>query len=428
MQTLIPLSAGKTANFLLKTVGKNGSTWPGHIALGINAEIVKKILNKNPQLKVILIAGTNGKTTTTKIIFETLSKKGLKVFTNEEGANLLNGITSSLISHSSLNGKLSYDIAVLEIDENSLPIILTHIKPYAVVLLNLFRDQLDRYGEVNTIAQKWLKSLKTLPPETLLITNGDDPMLSYIGEESSLKSSYFGIEKKESKKEAVSDRDFLYCPNCSTKLNFQSVTYSHMGKFNCTKCKFKNPMIHTYNLPNPLLGEYNLYNINASALLLGEGFDIDSSSIKDVLSNFSPAFGRQEKIKYKNKNVLLMLSKNPASFNRSIAAILEKEKEPSILLVLNNRVPDGTDVSWIWDIETDQLCKKSKNISVSGDRCFDMALRLKYSNGKFNIFENLETAIDKSLDALEDNKTLYILPTYSAMLDVRKILTGRGIL
>lgn len=425
---LIPILAAKNVLTISKLSGRNGSTWPGHVALNINNNLVKEIVKKNPQLRIILIAGTNGKTTTAKMVYEILENKGLKVFRNEEGANLLNGITSALISHSNLSGKINYDVAIFEVDENSLPIVADNTNPYAIVLLNLFRDQLDRYGEVNAVAQKWQDCLSKFSEKTILISNGDDPMLSYIAEQSKLKSFYFGLTKKDSGSKSATDRDFLYCPKCSTKLDFEFRTYSHMGKFSCPKCGFKNPMIHTYNLPNPLLGEYNLYNINACALLLGEGFDMDISSIKDVLSNFSPAFGRQEKIKYKNREILIMLSKNPASFNRSIDAILEKEKSPHVLFVLNDRIPDGTDVSWIWDIETDEISQKTKDIFVSGDRAFDMALRIKYSDGKFSVFENLQTAIDKAVASVKEEETLYVLPTYSAMLEVRKILTGKKIL
>ncbi|MEX2013126.1 MAG: MurT ligase domain-containing protein, partial [Candidatus Levyibacteriota bacterium] len=417
--------------------GRSGSTWPGHAALSLDKDIAKKLARKNPNLKIILVAGTNGKTTTSKMISEVLEKHGLRVFSNQEGANLLNGIASSLISHSSIFGKINYDVAIFEADENSLPAIAHSTKPYAIILLNLFRDQLDRYGEVNIIASKWKKTIEKLPKETLLISNGDDPMLSFISAKSGLNSFHFGLPKdKASNSKQTSDVDFLYCPSCQTKLEFENITYSHLGKFKCPKCKFTNPLIYSFDtLPNPLLGEYNRYNINAAALLLTEGFNVGLEQIEMSLKNFSPAFGRQENIKYKNKNVFVMLSKNPASFNQSITAVLSKEKAPNILLLLNDAVPDGRDVSWIWDIDTEELVRSSKNIMISGDRCYDMALRLKYAGsgeqrakGEWLIEENLEKAIDKAILRLPKDKTLYVLATYSAMLEARKILTGKKIL
>lgn len=429
---------GKTVSLVSRLSGRSGSTWPGHAALNLDPNFVKRISKKNPRLKIVLIAGTNGKTTTSKMISEILEKQGLKVFSNQEGANLLNGVASSLISHSNVLGKIKYDAAVFEIDENSLPIVLENAKPFAIILLNLFRDQLDRYGEVNIIAEKWQKALKDLPKETLLISNGDDPMLSYISTKSGLDSFHFGLPKdKAPNSKQTSDVDFLYCPNCSEKLEFENIIYSHLGKFKCPKCNFTNPLIYSFDtLPNPLLGEYNRYNINAAALLLTEGFGIGLDAIEKSLRDFTPAFGRQENIRYKNKNIFLMLSKNPASFNQSIEAVLSKEKFPSVLLVLNDRIPDGRDVSWIWDVNFEELAEKAKSITVSGDRTYDMALRLKYasssksqiSNLKFQIKQNLEQAINGTISRLPSNKTLYILATYSAMLETRKILTGKSIL
>lgn len=442
MVQLPSILAGKAVSLVSKILGRSGSTWPGHVALGIDSSFVKELIRSNPKLKIVLIAGTNGKTTTSKMVSEVLKKQGMQVFSNQEGANLLNGIASSFISHVNLMGKVSYDVAIFETDENSLPIILSQMSnvngQLSIVLLNLFRDQLDRYGEINIIAQKWQMALKTLPKETLLISNGDDPMLSFISTKSGLGVSHFGLPKKKTSDiKSNSDVDFLYCPNCSAKLNFESRTYSHLGKFKCPKCNFTNPLIYSFDaLPNPLLGKYNRYNINAAALLLTEGFNVGLEVIEQTLKNFSPAFGRQENIKYKNKNVFVMLSKNPASFNQSIAAVLSKEKHPSVLLVLNDRIPDGRDVSWIWDIDVEELAEKAKNITVSGDRVYDMALRVKYAsssefrikNYELRIEENLQRAIDSAISRLKTGQTLYILPTYSAMLEARKILTGRSIL
>lgn len=440
MTQTLPILAGKTISLLSRAIGRSGSTWPGHMALNLDSNFVKSAIKANPKLRIILVAGTNGKTTTSKIICEALKSQGLKVFGNQEGANLLNGVASSLLSNSNLLGKISYDVAVFETDENSLPIIAENTKPFAIVLLNLFRDQLDRYGEVNTIAEKWQKTLKLLPKNAILISNGDDPMLSFMGEDSGLNVFYFGLPQKiDSNKEIGSDLDFSHCPKCSTKLNYQNRTYSHLGKFSCPRCNFKNPMTYSFkSLSSPMLGEYNTYNIYAASILLTEGFGLGLETIENVLKNFSPAFGRQEKIIYKNKNIFLMLSKNPSSFNQSIKAILSKNKKPNMLFVLNDRIPDGTDISWIWDIDTEELIRKANSITVSGDRCYDMGLRIKYSSEfsisnsqfsiNFRIEENLKQAIAIGISKLKNNETLYILPTYSAMLEVRKIITGRKIL
>ena len=339
-----------------------------------------------------------------------------------------------------MNGGIFYNVAIFEVDENNLPIVVTELSNLenrtSIILLNLFRDQLDRYGEVNTVAKNWLDALKKLHHDTNLITNGDDPMLRFIGEESGLSVNFFGLEKTlMKKKEISSDVDFLYCPRCSAKLEYSKRSYSHLGDYLCPKCKFSNKNTVTYkNISSSLFGIYNLYNNSAAALLLEKVYKLPESKINKSLETFAPAFGRQEKIEFQGKQIFLLLSKNPTGFNQSIEAILEQDKEPNILLLLNDRIPDGRDVSWIWDVDTEKLVRSSQHITVSGDRCYDMGLRIKYSsefqilNFKFQIEEDLKKSIDLAINQISTNKTLYILATYSAMLETRKIMKGRTIL
>jgi len=430
----LPIAAGKAVSRISTLTKRSGSTWPGHVALKIDTNLISNILKLNPQLSIILVAGTNGKTTTTKLIEDVLVTQGQKVFRNDSGANLLNGITSTFIKHSKLNGKINYDTAVFEIDESSLLLLLSEFSStqnkLSIILLNLFRDQLDRYGEVNGIAKKWLNSLQKLPKETILITNGDDPMLRFIGENSNLHSFYFGLSEKHMKKmDTPHDVDFLFCPHCETELTYSKRSYSHMGIFKCSSCKFEHKKTATFDeLPNPMFGIYNKYNINAAALLLQKSYDVSEEQVKKTLVAFAPAFGRQEKIEYKGKHIFLLLSKNPTGFNQSIQAILEQDKTPNLLLLLNDRIPDGLDISWIWDVEFENL-SNAKYITISGDRSFDMGLRIKYADIKtFEVIENLEQAIDTAVAKTSATDTLYILSTYSAMLETRKILLGKSIL
>lgn len=429
----IPITVGKTISKISKLSNRSGSTWPGHIALKINTNLISNILELNPDLSIVLVAGTNGKTTTTKLIQDALVTTGRKVFRNEAGANLLNGITSTFIKHAGVSGRINYDTAIFEVDENSLPLLLSEFSKtqnkLSIILLNLFRDQLDRYGEVNGIAKKWLNSLQKLPKDTILVTNGDDPMLRFIGENSNLHSFYFGLSEKHMKKmDTPHDVDFLFCPHCETELEYSKRSYSHMGVFNCPKCKFEHKKTATFDdLPNPMFGIYNKYNINAAALVLQKTYGIDEKQIQKTLEAFAPAFGRQETTQYKNKKVFMLLSKNPTGFNQSIQAILEQDNNPNILLLLNDRIPDGRDVSWIWDVEFEEF-KNVKHITVSGDRAYDMGLRIQYAEIKqFEVIENLTEAINTAVSRI-DKKTLYILTTYSAMLEARKIITGKSIL
>lgn len=361
-----------------------------------------------------------------------LEEANLKVFRNEAGANLLNGIASTLIKNSSIFGRLNCDSAIFEVDENNFPLALSQTHPNDVVFLNLFRDQLDRYGEVNTIASKWDEALRKLPISTTIFTNGDDPKLSDIANDSTLVRYYFGVDEKLMKKDAIGlDADFAYCPNCSTKLKFSKISYSHLGKFSCPSCGYTNHHTETFaSLPHPLLGIYNVYNQNAAALVAEKEFNVPQKTIHEALEKFTPAFGRQETIKYKNRDIIILLSKNPAGFNQSIDVISSSSRKGNVLLLLNDRVPDGRDVSWIWDVDMENI-PSSYEIFVSGDRSYDMGLRIRYLGDRkldTNIFPDLTSAIEQSIAATKPDETLFILPTYSAMLEARKILTGKAIL
>lgn len=406
----------------------HGSTWPGHIALTLNKKFIVDAF-RNSKAKTIIIAGTNGKTTTAKLIQTILEKSEYKIFRNRAGANLLNGLASSIISESNHLGKLDYDFAIFEVDENTLPLVVEQISPNFVVCLNIFRDQLDRYGEVDTIVKRWKRSLNKLPKTSMLILNADDPQIAYLGKNAKAKTLYFGLDnKKIGQSELQHAVDSTYCPNCNSKLSFEIVYFSHLGNWQCLKCSLKRPKLNMLtSAVYPLPGIYNRYNTLA-AILVAKKIGIDEKITQQALKNFQPAFGRQELVQVNNKKVHLFLSKNPTSFNESLRTVVELGAK-NLLIVLNDRIPDGRDVSWIWDVDVEKLVDNIKNIVVSGDRTYDMALRLKYaSSSKFKIEENLKKAIYLSLKQTSNTETLYVLPTYSAMLEVRKILTGRKIL
>ena len=417
----------------------HGSTWPGHLALKINKHFVQQLI-QTTKMKTILVAGTNGKTTTSSLIKCALENNGKKVIQNESGANLLNGIASTLLLHATIRGNLAYDYAIFEVDENALPKVLTEMQPDYLVLLNLFRDQLDRYGEVNTIVANWKRAIEKLSKKTTLILNADDPQVASLGEKQT--TVYFGLQPSQfSTKSIEHAADSVFCPNCNKKLTFTHVAFSHLGDWKCNTCGLKRPAItgQTPSSPDqigiqsgqtktvyPLPGLYNKYNTLAAKCVL-DAIGLSDQQINDSFLTFTPAFGRQEIINYKNHHVQLFLSKNPTSFNQSYQTIKELGGK-TILIVLNDRIPDGRDISWIWDVDFPDI-QSVKNIIIAGDRAIDMGLRIKYEEYKnYQIYNDLEQAIDAGVTSLRDNETLFILPTYSAMLEVRKILTGKKIL
>ncbi len=404
----------------------NGSTWPGHIALKLNKNFIKEIV-KSSNLKIIFVIGTNGKTTTSKLIQTVLGENGLNVLTNSSGANLLNGVASSLILNRNLLKENKKNFAILEIDENAFPNISKEIEPDYVIALNLFRDQLDRYGEIDTIIKKWKKTIQNFQ-KTTLILNADDPQIAYLGYKFDLKKYFFGLEDKSlEKKEIQHGADSVLCPNCSFKLTFSAHYFSHLGKWACDKCKYKRENPDLSKFPYyPLEGTYSIYDTLA-CVILAKDLGIKDKDIQHALKNFVPAFGRQEEIIYGNQKIKIILSKNPISFNESLDTV-KKLGGKNMIFALNDRIPDGLDVSWIWDIDFENILEKDMNIYIFGDRASDMSLRLKYADHFNQIIENLEDGIKKISNGLEKNETLYILPNYSAMLDIRKNITGKKIL
>ncbi len=456
----------KLTSLFIKLLGLGaGATWPGEIALTVAPDIASSFAR---QLRkgCILIAGTNGKTTTSLMLTKILTQAGNRVVHNASGANLLNGVVSSFIGASDWIGNIDADYGVFEVDENSLPLAISKIKNqkskiqiknqreedkrFVIVLLNLFRDQLDRYGEVDVIAEKWEKALRlaTLAQgefdKLLLVVNSDDPGVAHLGAVSSragLELRTFGLnEPKEFLKTKEHATDSTFCLSCGSRLTYEGVYYSHIGIWRCEKCGEKRPKPDVYEWKSPLPGLYNRYNTLAAvttALSLGIKKDI----IKKALTDFTPAFGRQEEFEVGNKKVKIFLSKNPAGFNASLRTVLESNPK-TLLIALNDRIPDGRDVSWIWDVDFEMIAvphgtrtkvryynEKQARIFVSGDRAYDLAIRLKYAGiSNTGIYRNLKDAIGEALKATENGETLYVLSTYSAMLEVRKVLTGRKIL
>jgi UDP-N-acetylmuramyl tripeptide synthase len=427
MINCILIWTGKLISFMISSFNLGtGATWPGHIALRINPLFIKQMISKS-KLKIIIITGTNGKTTTASMLTHILYQNGYKVIQNSSGANLLNGIASTLIMSASIFGNLKGDYGIFEIDENVIPKALMQMNPDFLILLNLFRDQLDRYGEIWSIADRWNTAIKKLSDKTRVILNADDPQIAYLGITCQKQTAYFGLNEKHNHIEGEQyAADSLYCPPCGQKLDYHIQYFSHLGDYSCKVCGFKRPLLKIDQCFYPLVGAYNKYNtLAATSAALEMG--LTESLIDKAIQSFTPVFGRQEVIDISGKRVQLFLAKNPTSFNESYETI--KKLGANLLCIsLNDRVHDAIDVSWIWDVDFEQITQ-FRHISLTGDRLYDMALRLKYEDcTDLTMYPNPRDAIDEALLNLNDEETLFILPTYTAMLDIREILTKKRIL
>ncbi len=414
------------------------SVLPGEIARRLHPHLLK-VLSQQFTKGLILVVGTNGKTTTSLLLKDILVNNGYEVIHNSTGANLINGLITCMLDNSNLWGILSADYGILEVDENILPLALKECQPSHILALNLFRDQLDRYGEVDTISYRWQNAIESLSKDTYIIFNGDDPTLCNFGQNLSQQVLFFGLNEPQLYLDEIPHAvDSIYCPKCGTSLNYQGVYLSHLGDYDCPSCDFTKSelSINSPQWSQILIGVYNKYNTLAAALT-AQSIGVEREIIDQSINNFKAAFGRAEELTIKDKHVRILLSKNPVGMNETIRAVNDIKQinaSATILMVLNDRTPDGTDVSWIWDVDTEKLVASGGDIVVSGDRVYDMALRLKYSmdelesNLNLIVEEKLIDAVHKALDLTPSQQTLYIIPTYSAMLEVRKLLIGREIL
>lgn len=435
----LAVALAKTVTAIVKKLRLGAaSVLPGEIARRFHPKLLS-LLCEQVQSGIILIVGTNGKTTTSLLLRTILEANGAKVTHNATGANLVNGLITALLADTNIFGKLNADYAILEVDENIVPLLVKECQPQIILGLNLFRDQLDRYGEVDTINQKWQEAITPLSETTTVILNADDPSLSYLGQNLPQTVLFFGLNQPNLYLEEIPHAvDSIYCPVCGASLTYQGVYLSHLGDYHCSSCGFakSNLDINSKEWGQILVGVYNKYNTLA-AVLTAQTLNISPQLIKREIQNFRAAFGRAEELNVKGKQVRILLSKNPVGMNETIRTVNEikaQGKSETTLLVLNDRTPDGTDVSWIWDVDTEKLVEKGGTIVISGDRVYDLALRIQYSQQTLNnpnlnliIKENLKQAIDIALKSTPPDQTLHILPTYSAMLEVRQILTGRKI-
>lgn len=438
---LIPISiiSANIVSFLSKITGHKSSSLPGKVARIICPNILR-YLGKQIRNEIIIVTGTNGKTTTNNMLRDILKAQGQKVVCNDVGANMINGVVTAFIKDASIFGKLDKDYACIEVDEASLKIIVNYINPNKVVITNLFRDQLDRYGEIDLTIKQINQALDKLDDNVLLILNADDPLSAQFGVNQRLNTFYYGIgDRFENPVEE--SREGRFCTICGQELTYNYYFYSQLGDYYCTKCGFKRPasdisakavslcdsisidLIYketSERININYAGLYNVYNVLAA---ISSCIDIASiESIKKAMENYKPQIGRMEKF-YLGVPVVLNLSKNPAGFNQGINTVSSDNRKKNVLIIINDNDQDGRDVSWLWDCDFENL--KSSNIDkyyVSGIRKEDMAVRLKYAGIKEDkIF--IEGDIKKSIqNIINDIEIAYILVNYTALFETQNIL------
>lgn len=441
IKSFFSILASKITLFLSKNILKGGSTFPGTIALKFDKNILKTV---SKGYKVILITGTNGKTTTTSMITNIIKEKGYKVITNNTGANLFRGIVSCFIDNYSFFNNNEGTYAIIEVDEANLKFVTSYIKPEIITITNLFRDQLDRYGEVYTTLEKILEGVEKVPFSKLVL-NGDDSLFGNLPIKNEL--IYYGFDKQINDNNTIDiNADAKFCKVCKSPYQYNFVTYNHLGDFYCSNCGYKRPTLK-YTVDNILKltsasstvsinnneiiisqsGVYNIYN-GLCAFSISSELGIESEIISKSLNKQDSSFGRQEEIIIGNKLAKIILVKNPAGYNQAIDTLCLNKEDFSTLFMLNDNYADGQDVSWIWDVDFEKLnTLPIKDIFISGIRLYDMAIRLKtagLNEDSFVIEKEYEPLTEKIKNCSTNN--IYILATYTAMINYRKYLYSKG--
>lgn len=433
------ITAGKTAQTLLKSMGR-GSTYPGKLALQFDKNILDTLAK---DYEIVVVTGTNGKTLTTALTVGILKEAYGQVLTNPSGANMITGIVSSFLT--AKKGKSGKKIAVLEIDEASLPRITQYIKPSLFVFTNIFRDQMDRYGEIYTTYQLIIDGAKNAPEATIL-ANGDSPL--FASKELVNPVKYYGFNTEDHEPQlAHYNTEGILCPKCQAILQYRLNTYANLGHYICLNCDFKRPKLDyqltaltkTTNVSSAFVidgqeysinvgGLYNIYNALA-AVSVAEFFGLSPEQIKAGFEKSRAVFGRQETFSIGDKSCTLVLIKNPVGASQALEMIKLADYPFSLSVLLNANYADGIDTSWIWDANFELIQEMDiTEINAGGVRHSEIARRLRvsgYDSRKISEKESLEEvmqAIEK-----QESKHAYILATYTAMLAFRELLASRHV-
>ena len=461
LTTSLAILGGKTAGLLSRATGRGGGTaLAGLVATRIDDSLIDQLARQIP-LGSVVISATNGKTTTARMTAAIARAWGAEPIHNRAGSNLLRGVATALLDYARPNGSLRTGRAALgifEVDEGVVPLALPSLGPRAVALGNLFRDQLDRYGEIDLIAQRWQEALAAAPAELTVCLNADDPVVAALGRNLEPdRVIYYGVDDTRQGVDGLDHAaDSKWCPDCGRPFEYSTVYYAHLGWYTCPVGHWSRPAPAVaarrvdpaglrgsridvvspqgfFEVTLPLPGLFNVYNaLAAISLSLAVGCPVEA--IQNGLSHLSAAFGRLESLEIAGRRVWLLLSKNPTGFNASLRTVFAGEGSRHCLLVLNDRIADGRDISWIWDVDFEPFVDRFGRLLVSGTRAEDLALRLKYAVSTAEaakppeVEKDLGKALDWLVGEIPAGEEAFVLATYTAMLDLQALLTRRGLL
>lgn len=459
LKLFVTIVTTKILIIICRILKHGGTTLPGKVARIMFPNILD-ILSSD--LTIIFITGTNGKSTTLRIIAKILEENKIKYISNKSGANLIAGIFSTFIGGSRLDGSIDAKAALIEIDEATFPIMADYLNPNILIVTNFFSDQSDRYGNVHTPVNR-VKDGISKCKDTSVILNADDPLCASLSDAVKGNVVFYGFDSSafRADNKAQCD-DIIPCINCNNRYEYTFGTYNHLGEYYCPSCGYKRPSpdvcitdIHELNSEYSkvsvklsdnmvaandansifdaainLPGLYNIYNA-LPAVACGLILNIPLGKIINGVAHFENAFGRMETIKSGDKTIKLILVKNAVGCNQVLDYLLTDQNQCIIAFAINDKIADGTDISWIWDVDFEKFCTVQNKVTAfitSGTRTADIAVRLKYAGiapEKIAVMNDYHSVIDISLQLLKHNQTLYLLPNYTALFDIRKHLGNK---
>lgn len=446
IRVILALLTARLSRSLLRITGRGGTALPGRIALKICPNLLRALAK---DVNTILVTGTNGKTTSCRIVEQLLQEAGLPCFANRGGANLAQGITTEFAMNASITGKPKYPWAVIECDEAAAKSVCRSIHPKVILVTNVFSDQLDRFGDVSNTLESIRAGLKNAP-EAILCLNADCSLSATLADELPNKVIWYGVETEIYRQRVDEVSDAPRCSVCGSEYVYAWHTYGHLGGFRCSKCGFSRPaadvavtqilqqttdrtqiMIRLENKEFPAVigvpGGFNVYNA-AGVAAVGLGLGLSTKAILRAPEMFNCGFGRMEKIDMGGISARMILIKNPAGCNQTLNFLTNLEGNALFVICLNDYPGDGTDISWIWDADFERLNDLSERLTAvfcAGTRAAEMAMRLKYAGlpmEKLRIFTDYDSVIDAICQQAEP---VIMMPTYSAMLAFREKIGQR---